>query len=300
MKAIDTNFCSHASHEAAEPLAGTAPHARAWIVLEHPGPWGRDAIGDSGLAPDLVSHLTQALEKSGVRTVLARHESRRRVGPAHPRNVWVATCSESGSRGIYGEVTELRELCEWDLNAIADGHLPAFGRAIESLWQFVCTHSKRDKCCATLGRRYSSQLRGDAQVWECSHLGGHRFAPTSLFLPSGRLYGRLDQCAAYPVQSEPSAAALRGACYLQPVAQVADQAVREILDLPWSTATYVHPADTGADEGDEDCVMTVDVPTRGSWTVHCSSSTVSTPASCGAESQPRTVWRAHRVDQVRE
>ena len=31
------------------------------------------------------------------------------------------------------------------------------------------------------------------EVWECTHLGGHRFAPTALVLPTGYSYGRLDQ-----------------------------------------------------------------------------------------------------------
>ena len=33
-------------------------------------------------------------------------------------------------------------------------------------------------------------------MWESSHLGGHRFAPTALVLPTGYLYGHLDlRCA---------------------------------------------------------------------------------------------------------
>ena len=39
--------CSLESRAAAEPLSGTAPYARAWIIIESPGPWGREAVADS-------------------------------------------------------------------------------------------------------------------------------------------------------------------------------------------------------------------------------------------------------------
>jgi len=296
--------CSHSSRTAAEPLAGTAPAAQAWIVLEHPGPWGRDAIADSGLAPELVAYLTDALRTWGVRTVLSRHDDRRHISPQEPRNVWVASCSSSNSRGRHGILGDLREVLEWDPAAIASGQLPTMGQQINRPWEFICTHSKRDACCATLGRRYvrdrAAKLAeefGDQKFgpWECSHLGGHRFAPTSLFLPSGRLYGRQDQFPSFEVLGEPPAAALRGASYLPPWEQAADQAVREVLDLSWSTDTDVETSSAASIDRHHEQLVRVAVPDHGSWAVHCVSSTVSSPASCGAESTTRTVWKVRDV-----
>lgn len=57
----------------------------------------------------------------------------------------------------------------------------------------VCAHGKRDQCCAVLGRPIAARLStefGDT-VWECSHTGGHRFAPSMILLPTGYTYGRL-------------------------------------------------------------------------------------------------------------
>jgi len=53
---------------AAEPLAGTAPHTRGWLVLEHPGPYARiatDALGD------LAEPLRRACKDAGVTMLLA-------------------------------------------------------------------------------------------------------------------------------------------------------------------------------------------------------------------------------------
>jgi hypothetical protein len=56
---------------------------------------------------------------------------------------------------------------------------------------FVCTHSGRDACCAMWGRALVGGLTGSVDnVWECSHIGGHRFAPTALLVPGNLVLGR--------------------------------------------------------------------------------------------------------------
>ena len=58
----------------------------------------------------------------------------------------------------------------------------------------VCTHGTRDACCAVRGRPIVAALARALpdEVWECTHLGGHRFAGTLLSLPDGTCLGRLD------------------------------------------------------------------------------------------------------------
>ncbi|MDC3002011.1 hypothetical protein OA174_05370 [Actinomycetota bacterium] len=165
--------------------------------------------------------------------------------------------------------------------------------AMEEAWEFVCTHGKRDVCCATSGRGYALARQAaapDAHVWECSHLGGHRFAPTCLFLPSGRLYGRLDAAGFYPAGSEPSADFLRGASYLSPAAQAADQAVRFALAMPANARTYLRVGPGGASE--HSTTVNVETADNGTWHVTCTDNTIEAPASCGAPPTMRSVWQA--------
>ena len=58
----------------------------------------------------------------------------------------------------------------------------------------VCCHSKHDVCCALRGRPVAAAMDPlwPGRVWECSHLGGDRFAATAVLLPHGLCYGRLD------------------------------------------------------------------------------------------------------------
>ena len=58
----------------------------------------------------------------------------------------------------------------------------------------VCAHGKHDQCCAVRGRAATAAIASayPEWTWECSHLGGDRFAATGLLLPHGLCYGRLD------------------------------------------------------------------------------------------------------------
>jgi len=58
----------------------------------------------------------------------------------------------------------------------------------------VCTHGVHDVCCALRGRPVAAALasRWPELVWECSHIGGDRFAPNVVLLPDGFYYGNLD------------------------------------------------------------------------------------------------------------
>ncbi len=58
----------------------------------------------------------------------------------------------------------------------------------------VCAHGKHDQCCAVRGRSAPRRSRQNTPniTWECSHLGGDRFAATMLVLPEGLCYGRVD------------------------------------------------------------------------------------------------------------
>lgn len=61
----------------------------------------------------------------------------------------------------------------------------------------VCTHENRDFCCgrfgeAAFGALRTAHPRPGVRVWRSSHIGGHKFAPTLIDLPSGRFWGHLE------------------------------------------------------------------------------------------------------------
>lgn len=133
---------------AGEPTQGTAPaRAKSWLLLEHPGPWPHGDWPDD--LPVQVRGLLDAAGEAGVRPQLIRRVADRRRSTA---SVLLASC-RPGRRWIESRVLlDLRELSELDLDALAEGEPPGFGARSDEPVVLVCTHGRRDVCCARLGR----------------------------------------------------------------------------------------------------------------------------------------------------
>ena len=61
---------------AATRSPGTAPPARGWLLLEHPGPWRVDAVAGSGIEPAVLGRLRDAAAAAGARILLVRRPGR--------------------------------------------------------------------------------------------------------------------------------------------------------------------------------------------------------------------------------
>lgn len=58
----------------------------------------------------------------------------------------------------------------------------------------VCTQGSHDVCCGTDGAQFADSFaseRPDVELFRVSHTGGHRFAPTAMSLPDGRMWAYL-------------------------------------------------------------------------------------------------------------
>jgi hypothetical protein len=85
------------------------------------------------------------------------------------------------------------DLLEYDFaEALLGGEMP--GLPVEHPLMIVCTHGKRDRCCAKYGRPLYDGLKGridPAWVWQSTHIGGDRFAGNLVVLPEGLYFGRV-------------------------------------------------------------------------------------------------------------
>ena len=233
---MSATTCSSQSHALHEPLAGSASPARGYVLIEQPGSWGRKAVTQSGLDPELGRRLEERAARAGVRVLLTRrpgpHPGRRQerlqVALAHtgPRP-WLEACD-----------LDPAALADLDPAVCADPRPPGRGQRDDRPRWLVCTHARRDRCCATLGRPIADTLAAlhPEATWEVSHLGGHRFAGTMLVLPEGLVYGRLDVAGATEVVNGHLAGRidltrLRGHAHASRVAQLAEVAARRHLDV---------------------------------------------------------------------
>ena len=171
--------CSGASVEDAEPIVGTAPTDTELLLVECPGPWGRDAVGENRFPEQVREHLSSLI---GAKVLLLR----RYDGSAGPGTRVFHARRVADAFEVTSTVLERpEELLGLELASLTPYDGP--------LW-LVCTNGKRDRCCAKIGRPIAGLLsrQWPEATWETTHLGGHRFSGTLLALPSGLTLGRLD------------------------------------------------------------------------------------------------------------
>lgn len=189
--------CSNAARARGDLLAGTAPHAKKWILIEHPGPWARTPAETPPLGGAVGRQLEDMAQDLGGKVLLIRRPGR--VDESGPRS-WFVVDTMTGLSTTGSWTTER------DLLSCANGIPGVNGPMADDAPHFVlvCTHGVRDACCAIRGRPIAGQLAKalPEEVWECTHLGGHRFAGTMLLLPDGACYGRLDPADALRVVRE--------------------------------------------------------------------------------------------------
>ncbi|MFC6287311.1 sucrase ferredoxin [Nocardioides sp. GCM10027113] len=191
--------CSAASLLRDEPVAGTASTVRAFLLVEHAGPWGVDALRDARLPDGLGAELGARAREAGVRVLLVRRPGRRAggAGQAGPATVLAAYAHPHRPWLERGEVADLREVLDLDLAALRAGDSAGITRH-DGTVLCVCTHGRHDACCAERGRPVAAALAAahPEETWEVSHIGGDRFAGNMLVLPHGLYYGRLEKPAA--------------------------------------------------------------------------------------------------------
>jgi hypothetical protein len=177
-------FCSEISRENGEPLGATASRVDHWLLVEYRGLWSHDAVDGSGLSDQVKARLRELVQRHPrTKLLLIRRPDRRR---ASGFAVFVADSREQEERLARLDVEEHEELRGLDPFESAE--------AVGEPLFLVCTHGKHDRCCARYGRplwdAVSEHLPAGC-AWQCTHVGGDRFAGNVIVLPHGVYYGRV-------------------------------------------------------------------------------------------------------------
>jgi hypothetical protein len=297
--------CSVAFDDAGVSAYGTAARALFWVAVEQTGPWGRDAATQSHLDPGTGRDLAKACADRGGRLSLVRAP-----GPHaddHHAGGHTAYLAWSGAEPwlLVLQVASPADLLAADLDALARGDrsavvasLPA-ARSSEPVL-LVCTNGRRDVCCAVRGRpvALAAARAVPGRVWEASHTGGHRFAPTGVLLPHGATYARLDADACVELVTGAGRGVApprlhgprheRGRSALEPAAQAALAHVRHVLGEPVLDALRC-----AAVEAHAGGATVVEVRHRDGrrWTARCRAEVADhLPESCGKGAVATFVW----------
>jgi len=172
---------------AGEPLTATASRASIWILLEYNDAWGVKALEESNL-PERVKNLLLAQSAS---LPNARFQFIKQAGASQSIRFYVAHANPVNPILFRFRLESYEDLLDMDIAAIASGHSDQ--TLSEDRLFLVCTNGKRDVCCAKNGLPLYNALSSIAgrDVWQTTHIGGHRFAGTMVCLPHGICYGRV-------------------------------------------------------------------------------------------------------------
>jgi hypothetical protein len=277
-----TTSCSVLGERLGEDLAGSAPAARRFLLLEQPGPWtGRNAVTHSDLDEGIARALLARGDEAGLKVHLIRRSSRRATLPR--RTVFVADTGRDGPWLARHEIGDPAEVLSLDLDGGERWTEPVYA---------VCTHGKRDPCCARRGRPLARALRAARpdETWEIGHIGGHRFAATFIAFPHGLTFGRMPAAAGPEIVAGYEAGLidldhLRGRAGDPWPVQAADVLVRRRLGLRGIDDLVVETVEPGP----ESAVVVLRAPDGGALraTVTRRFDERARPLSCGDE--PETV-----------
>jgi len=193
--------CADAARARGEPVAASASRYSRFLLLEVPGPWGSSALDDRNLGAPVARALARAAADAKANVLLIRRPGRQRpaaggagAGSAgHVPRAWaLADITPAAERVLWGSWDSPDDLLRLDLTAALPDAAADSGPQRVAL---ICTNGKRDQCCALRGRPVAETLAAVPgwDSWESTHLGGHRFAATVMLLPTGDMFGWLDQ-----------------------------------------------------------------------------------------------------------
>lgn len=175
-------LCTDYSQQHALDPGGTALAPDVIVLIETDEPWPKPVGKHVDLAP-LVS-------------VAAEHREQVRLLAAVPRQGvsprLIALRPADG--GMLRREVIIGDRPDDDLRALLlDRSGEFFGAADPLRTVLICVQGSHDICCGTHGVELAdwAEAELDAEIFRVSHTGGHRFAPTAMTLPDGRMWAYL-------------------------------------------------------------------------------------------------------------
>lgn len=181
--------------------AGSGLHLDRIITVTVPPPWPKPALKHGLLAPAVAACVA-----SPVRTRLFAVEP----GPQLQREFTAEIITYD--RDGVGALRSALSLTHDSGSALADGiaaHVESIAATPagqiagavsmdDESTLLICTQGSHDQCCGIEGEALAEAVAGDpslaqrVSLQKVSHTGGHRFAPTLMELPTGRMWAFAD------------------------------------------------------------------------------------------------------------
>ncbi len=248
----EQQLCSLYSQANGEDPIGSATPFAYCLIVEVPTPWNRDVWQTSPFTRQIKQIAGVMPDRTPIR-LLAMQPEPDRSRPGETRVFFYRRPEAADGPPLFAAyhkqeyavpTPDLPDL----LQALVSGATPAgiSPDAVADRDLFLCTHNARDVCCGQFGRDLLPLLRRQCeaqgtpatQVWQVSHLGGHRLAPTLMDMPTGQAFGHLKPELVEPLLTRSGALDDLLACYrgwsgMTKYAQIAEREVWRTKGWAW-------------------------------------------------------------------
>lgn len=176
-------FCSAASRYFKEQLAGTAANSQVFILIEHSDPFP-GKVADAHLNKQWLQSMQQLAKSLRGKVLLIRNKK----------------TNYKDCKIIFVDCRQAKYFTiQTTIEKSATISLEADIESPQTVWETdpfftICTNGKKDKCCAKFGYpvfKFFESFNADVNVWECTHVGGDRFAANVVCMPFGIYYGHV-------------------------------------------------------------------------------------------------------------
>ena len=204
----ECRYCSQVSKANGEDPIGSAPQADYWLIVEIPQPWPKKMFTENPLISQVFPLIKKLIFRRGVMV--------RPIAIAPDPNYSVANFTRifyySRPAQQFAQYTKEEYLVPNEkaidlvlglLNRLLGKQHPV--ASFEGCKQntqhirelLICTHTQVDLACGRFGTPIYRELRrsygqSHLRVWQSTHFGGHKFAPTLVDLPNGQFWGHLE------------------------------------------------------------------------------------------------------------
>jgi hypothetical protein len=229
----DNQTCFENSVQASEQLFGTVPHINFWILIEYKNSWEEKAFNNCSIDTGVktaIRDLAGKYPKSRIQLI------KNEYGKKDYIKLYIAITTENQKEVYEFKINSYKDILDIHFeNELSDKILKSNPLIL------VCTHGSYDQCCGEKGLElfnYLNHYEKDFEVWQTTHLGGHRFAANILILPDGIYYGRVNKDNFEKIRNsylnnKLEAGLLRGRCFYHPDVQAAEHYFRRELEYPY-------------------------------------------------------------------
>ncbi|WP_416669927.1 sucrase ferredoxin [Egbenema bharatensis] len=200
---MDNFFCAEQSRQSGVDIIGSAAEHQIYVAIECPPPWTTDDMESKGI-PDNLRQLSEAIyddyDRFQTRFLLIYNEHLKQENCTRV----LFFRKPSGFANAYEKqefhLTNIQDVAPLVQQYVRGEPIDLHPIDHPTRDILICTHGSRDRCCARFGNPiYHQALKiveeyslEQVRMWQASHIGGHRMAPTAIDFPEARYYGYLD------------------------------------------------------------------------------------------------------------